>query len=110
MNDKDIPLANSKVLYKALLVEDDYAVSQTTVLPGGETEWHHHTNVKDRFLVVLGVLTVETQVGALVDKRRVDDHCTIEPGVIHHVKNETFDEVVYINIQSGGERDIVLAK
>ena len=31
MNDEDIPLANSKVLYKTLLVEDDYAVSQTTV-------------------------------------------------------------------------------
>jgi mannose-6-phosphate isomerase-like protein (cupin superfamily) len=110
MNDKDIPLANRKVLYKTLLVTEDYSVSQTTVLPGGETEWHHHTNVRDRFVVVQGVLTVETKTGAQVDKRQVDDYHTVEPGVIHHVRNETYDDVVYINIQSGGERDIVLTQ
>jgi beta-alanine degradation protein BauB len=109
MNDKDIPLANSKVLYKTLLTEEGYAVSQTTVLPGGETAWHHHTNVRDRFVVVQGVLTVETKVGERVGRTQVDDHHTVEPGVIHHVRNETSDIVVYINIQSGGERDIVLA-
>ena len=109
MNDKDIPLANSKVRYETLLIKEDYAVSQTTVLPGGETAWHHHTKVRDRFVVVQGVLTVETKAGALVDTRRVDDHYTVEPGVIHHVRNETLHDVVYINIQSGGERDIVLA-
>ncbi|SEK14024.1 cupin domain-containing protein [Paraburkholderia diazotrophica] len=109
MNDENIPLANSKVLYKTLLIEENYAVSQTTVLPGGETEWHHHTNVRDRFVVVQGILTVETKVGELVDRKQVDDHYTVEPGVIHHVRNETFDNVVYINVQSGGERDIVLA-
>ena len=109
MNDKDIPLANSKVRYETLLIKEDYSVSQTTVLPGGETQWHHHTNVRDRFVVVKGVLTVETKTGVFVDKRHVDDHHTVEPGVIHHVRNETCDDVVYINIQSGGERDIVLA-
>jgi len=109
MNDQDIPLANSKVLYKTLLVEEDYAVSQTTVLPGGETEWHRHTIVRDRFDVVQGVLTVETKVGERVDRTQVDEHYTVEPGVIHHVRNETSDNVVYINIQSGGKRDIVIA-
>lgn|GEM_PF-860544 len=110
MNDKHIPLANNKVLYKTLLVTEDYSVSETTVLPGGETDWHHHTNVRDRFVVVQGVLTVETKTRTLVNKRQVDDHHTVEPGVIHHIRNETDDDVVYINIQSGGKRDIVLAQ
>jgi mannose-6-phosphate isomerase-like protein (cupin superfamily) len=109
MNDNNIPLANSKVLYKTLLIEEDYAVSRTTVFPGGETEWHRHTNVRDRFVVVQGVLTVETKVAGMVDRTQVDEHHTVEPGVIHHVRNETSDNVVYINIQSGGERDIVFA-
>ncbi|APR35014.1 cupin domain-containing protein [Paraburkholderia sp. SOS3] len=109
MNDTDIPLANAKVLYKTLLSEQSYSVSQTTVRAGGETQWHHHTHVKDRFVVVQGTLTVETKTGGLIDSTQVRDHYTVEPGVIHHVKNETADDVVYIMIQSGGVRDIVLA-
>jgi mannose-6-phosphate isomerase-like protein (cupin superfamily) len=109
MNDKDIPLANAKVLYKTLLMEQGYTVSETTVRAGGETQWHHHTHVRDRFVVVQGVLTVETKTGGLIDRTQVHDHYTVEPGVVHHVKNETTDDVVYIMIQSGGARDIVLA-
>jgi len=109
MNDKDIPLANAKVLYKTLLNEHGYSVSQTTVRAGGATQWHHHTHVRDRFVVVQGVLTVETKTGEHVERRQVLDHYTVEPGVVHHVMNETSDDVVYINIQSGGARDIVLA-
>ncbi|CAB3771377.1 cupin domain-containing protein [Paraburkholderia humisilvae] len=109
MNDKDIPLANDKVLYKTLLTEQSYTVSQTTVRAGGETQWHRHTHVRDRFVVVQGVLTVETKTGELIDRMQVYDHYTVEPGVIHHVMNETADDVVYIMIQSGGARDIVLA-
>jgi len=108
VNDKDIPLANAKVLYKTLLTEQGYAVSQTTVRAGGETQWHHHTHVRDRFVVVQGVLTVETKTGELVERTQVHDHYTVEPGVVHHVMNETADDVVYIMIQSGGARDIVL--
>lgn len=109
MNDRDIPLANSKVLYETLLTEEDYTVSRTTVRAGGETQWHFHTNVRDRLVVVQGVLTVETKVGERVDRTQVLDHHTVEAGVIHHVRNETPDDVIYIMIQSGGARDIVLA-
>ncbi len=109
MNDKDIPLATSEVLYKTLLTEDSYTVSQTTVRPGGQTQWHHHTHVRDRFVVVQGVLTVETKTGDLIDRMQVHDHHTVESGVVHHVMNETPDDVIYIMIQSGGARDIVLA-
>jgi beta-alanine degradation protein BauB len=93
MNDKDIPLANSKVLYRTLLREEEYGVAQTTVLVGGES----------------GVLTVETKVGDVVEKIEVRDYCSIDPGVTHHIKNETDDVVVYITVQSGGMQDIVLA-
>jgi beta-alanine degradation protein BauB len=109
MNDKVIPLANAKVLYKTLLTEQSYTVTQTTVRAGGETQWHHHTHVRDRLVVVQGVLTVETRTGELINRTQVHDHYTVEPGVIHHVMNETADDVVYIMIQSGGARDIVLA-
>jgi beta-alanine degradation protein BauB len=109
MNDKDIPLANNKVIYRTLLTADDYAVAQTTVKPGGETQWHRHTDVKDRFLVIHGVLTVETKTAGRIVRTEVCDHHTVEPGVLHHVRNETIDDVVYIIVQSGGARDIVLA-
>jgi mannose-6-phosphate isomerase-like protein (cupin superfamily) len=109
MYDKDIPLANSKVLYQTLLREEGLGVAQTTVLVGGETLWHHHTNVADRFTVVKGVLTVETRAGDVVDKIAVRDYYSVDPGVTHHVKNETDDVVVYITVQSGGVQDIVLA-
>lgn len=108
MNDKDIPLANSKVRYHTLLQEEGYSVSKTTVLAGGETQWHHHTNVSDRFTVVSGVLTVELEVDGDISKVEVHDYYVVDPGVIHHVKNETDGDVVYIMVQSGGQRDIVL--
>jgi|SRR6187402_901602 beta-alanine degradation protein BauB len=110
MNDKDIPLANSKVLYETLLTDEDYTVSKTIVRAGGETQWHFHTNVRDRLVVVQGILTVETKAAGLTHRTKVSDHHTVEPGVVHHVRNETDDDVVYIMIQSGGARDIVLAE
>ncbi|OTP70787.1 cupin domain-containing protein [Caballeronia sordidicola] len=110
MTDTNIPLANSKVLYETLLTEEDYSVSRTTVRAGGETQWHFHTTVRDRFVVVRGVLTVEKKIGDLIDRTQVFDHHTVEPGVMHHVRNETAEDVVYIMIQSGGARDIVLAQ
>jgi mannose-6-phosphate isomerase-like protein (cupin superfamily) len=108
MDDKDIPLANSKVLYQTLLQEDGYSVTKTTVLPGGQTQWHHHSNVNDRFSVVKGVLTVEFKQGEVVSKIEVRDYHNVACGVSHHVMNETADDVVYIMVQSGGSRDIVL--
>jgi mannose-6-phosphate isomerase-like protein (cupin superfamily) len=108
MNDKDIPLANSKVQYHTLLEEEGYSVSETTVHVGGETQWHHHTHLSDRFTVVKGVLTVEFRVDDEVKKIDVRDYYAVDPGVSHHVKNETDEDVVYIMVQSGGPRDIVL--
>jgi quercetin dioxygenase-like cupin family protein len=108
MKDKDIPLANSKVQYQTLFREERYAVSKTVVLAGGETQWHHHTNVSDRFVVISGVLTVELKLGDVVRKLSVSDYFAVDPGVVHHVSNETDEDVVYIMIQSGGMPDIVL--
>jgi mannose-6-phosphate isomerase-like protein (cupin superfamily) len=109
MDDKDIPLANSKVEYQTLLRESGYTVAKTTVRAGGETQWHHHSNVSDRFLVIRGVLTVETKIDGLVKSTKVRDFHNVDPGVVHHVKNETEEDVVYIMVQAGGAPDIVLA-
>lgn len=108
MNNDDIPLANSKVNYLGLLEEDHYSVTRTTVLPGGETQWHHHNHIADRFVVVRGVLTVEFRVDQQVKKVQVRDYYSLECGTHHHVKNETDSDVIYINVQSGGKRDIVI--
>ena len=108
MDDTDIPLANSNVAYLSLIGEDDYSVTRTTVRPGGETQWHHHSHVADRFVVVQGVLTVEFRTGDRVSKVEVRDYYALEAGVPHHVRNETQSDVVYINVQSGGTRDIVI--
>lgn len=106
--DKDIVLANGKVEYQTLMQEDGCWVSKTTVHPGGETEWHHHTNVSDRFTVVQGVLTVEVQEHGLLRRLEPNDYYAVDAGVVHHVKNETNEVAVYIMVQSGGIRDIVL--
>lgn len=108
MNDNDIPLANSRVLHRALIEEERYAVSTTTVLAGGETQWHRHTRVSDRWVVVSGVLTVEFRSGDSVERVQVRDYYAVAAGVAHHVKNETGEDVVYVLVQSGGKRDIVL--
>lgn len=110
MDDKHIPLANDKVLYRTLLREKRYTIHCTTVLPGGETQWHRHTNVSDRFLVVRGTLTVELNVDGRIDSIEVRDFYSVEPGVVHHVKNETNEDVVYVMVQAGGAPDIVLAE
>ena len=108
MDDIDIPLATRKVRYQTLLEEQDYSVTKTTVLAGGETQWHHHTDVDDRFTVVRGILTVEWKSDGRIEKLAVPDYYAVPRGVSHHVKNETNDDVVYIMVQSGGKRNIVL--
>ncbi|AUT73451.1 cupin domain-containing protein [Paraburkholderia hospita] len=110
MDDKDIALANSKVQYRTLLREDGCTVLQTTIQAGGETQWHHHTHVSDQFLVVRGVLTVERNIDGRVESTRVHDFYSVDPGVVHHVKNETDEALVYIMVQAGGVPDIVLAE
>lgn len=105
---ENIRLASSKVQYQTLLQEEGCWVSKTTVLPGGETQWHHHSNVSDRLMVVRGELTVELKQDGAIRKLDACDCYAIEAGVTHHVKNETHDVVEYIMVQSGGERDIVL--
>lgn len=110
MDDNDIPLANGKVQYKTLLREEGCTILQTTVQAGGETQWHHHTNVSDRLLVIRGVLTVELNIDGHVQVTQVRDYYSVDPGTIHHVKNETNDEVVYLTVQAGGVPDIVLAE
>ena len=109
MNDNDIPLANGKVQYKTLLREEGCSILQTTVQAGGETQWHHHTNVSDRFLVIRGVLTVELNIDGQVQSTRVREFYSVDPGTVHHVKNETNEDVVYLTVQAGGVPDIVLA-
>jgi len=108
MGDEEIPLANNKVRYQMLLEDDCYYVTKTTVLAGGETQWHHHTEVEDRFVVVKGTLTVEFRIGDLLKAVAVRDYHAVARGVSHHVKNETDSDVVYVMVQSGGKRNIVL--
>ncbi|WP_315831864.1 cupin domain-containing protein [Bradyrhizobium prioriisuperbiae] len=108
MIDQNMPLANDKVQYETLLEADGYHVSKATVRAGGETQWHYHTSVSDRWVVVAGVLTVEFRVGDEKRSVQVIDYFSVDRGVIHHVKNETENDVTYILIQSGGKRDIVL--
>lgn len=73
------------------------------------TQWHPHTEVRDRLLVVRGVLTVETKTAGRIVGTAVCDRYTVESGVLHHVRNDTIDDVVCIMVQSGGARDIVPA-
>jgi mannose-6-phosphate isomerase-like protein (cupin superfamily) len=40
----------------------------------------------------------------------VHDFYSVDPGVVHHVKNETDEALVYIMVQAGGVPDIVLAE
>lgn len=108
MKDRDIPLANSKVQYYTLLEEESYAVVKTTIRAGGETQWHHHTNVDDRFIVINGILTVEFKDEFGLQRVKTTDYHNLRSGVSHHVKNETDKDLVYVMVQSGGKRDIVL--
>ncbi|WP_278251759.1 hypothetical protein [Burkholderia gladioli] len=34
---------------------------------------------------------------------------SVDPGVVHHVRNDTDEPLVYIMVQAGGVPDIVLA-
>jgi mannose-6-phosphate isomerase-like protein (cupin superfamily) len=39
----------------------------------------------------------------------VREFYSVDPGTVHHVKNETNEDVVYLTVQAGGVPDIVLA-
>ena len=54
-------------------------------------------------------MTVELNIDGQVQSTRVREFYSVDPGTVHHVKNETNEDVVYLTVQAGGVPDIVLA-
>jgi quercetin dioxygenase-like cupin family protein len=90
------------------IIKTDQVLVRTMELAGGAaTEWHYHSAVRDFFVCLKGVVTVES--------RNPDETVTLHPGQrteiqphrIHRVTNNQCETSEYLLVQGVGVYDFI---
>ena len=94
--------------YTVLLDNNDCKVKQIKVNPGQRLSYQYHNKRKENWTIVSGNLTI------VLDDEKVfrspGESITIPLGAKHRAWNETDEEVIFIEVQTGtyfGEDDII---
>ena len=92
---------------KELIRTEDVLVRIMELAKGAATEWHHHTEVRDIFVCLNGVVRVEAKNpdGAVV--LHPGQRAEIAPPRIHRVTNGHHDSSEYLLIQGVGVYDFI---
>lgn len=91
-----------------VLVEDaGYKVKRITVIPGGRLSLQSHAYRAEHWVIVSGLAKVT--VGDNVSTKNPGESVYVPLGTIHRLENETDEDMVLIEVQTGtyfGEDDI----
>ena len=94
--------------YTVLLDNEYCKVKQINVKPGQRLSYQYHDKRKENWTVISGNLTI------ILDDEKVfrspGESITIPQGARHRAGNETDEEVIFIEVQTGtyfGEDDII---
>ena len=69
--------------------------------------WHHHTEVKDEFFCLEGVIEVQYKNPGKTVLLSPGERCTVEAGVIHRVTNPGNNPSKYLLVQGIGKYDFI---
>ncbi len=94
--------------YEVLLNDDNVKVKRITVNPNSRLSYQYHDKRREQWTVVKGNLTIVLDDEKVF--RQPGESIHIPLGARHRAWNETDDEVIFIEVQTGtyfGEDDIV---
>jgi mannose-6-phosphate isomerase len=98
------PWGQFKVLY-----DSEYTkVKELTVSPGQRLSYQYHKHRQEHWVVVKGVATVT--LDTITEEFGYNEHINVPLGIKHRLANNTDDDLVIIEIQTGtyfGEDDII---
>ncbi len=80
-----------------------YRVRKITIFPGQKISNHLHHMRNENYVVVSGVLTIELD-NKVIDLKPGDSY-NIRPNVMHLLRNDTDEELVVIEVDTGAEID-----
>lgn len=83
--------------------EPGFRVRKITIFPGLKISNHMHNKRNENYMVVSGVLTIELDERIL--ELQEGESYNIEPNVMHLLRNDTDEDVVLIEVDTGGEID-----
>lgn len=83
--------------------EPGFRVRKITIFPGLKISKHMHNKRTENYMVVSGILTIELD-GEVLELNEGDSY-NIEPNVMHLLRNDTDEDVILIEVDTGGEID-----
>ncbi len=81
--------------------EPGFRVRKITIFPGLKISNHMHNKRNENYTVVTGVLTIELE-GEVVNLQEGESY-NIEPNVMHLLRNDTDENVILIEVDTGEE-------
>jgi len=81
--------------------EPGFRVRKITIFPGLKLSNHMHNKRNENYTVVTGVLTIELE-GEVVNLQEGESY-NIEPNVMHLLRNDTDENVILIEVDTGEE-------
>jgi len=81
--------------------EPGFRVRKITIFPGLKLSNHMHNKRNENYTVVTGVLTIELD-GEVVNLQEGESY-NIEPNVMHLLRNDTDEDVILIEVDTGEE-------
>jgi mannose-6-phosphate isomerase len=95
--------------YYTVLHDSQYTkVKELTVGAGKSLSYQYHTQRQEHWVIVKGIATIT--IDDCTREYTYNEHITIPLGVKHKLSNNTNDELIIIEIQTGtyfGEDDII---
>lgn len=83
--------------------EPGFRVRKITIFPGLKLSNHMHNKRNENYTVVTGVLTIELD-NEVINLQEGESY-NIEPNVMHLLRNDTDEDVILIEVDTGGEID-----
>ncbi len=83
--------------------EPGFRVRKITIFPGLKISNHMHNKRNENYTVVTGVLTIELD-NEVINLQEGDSY-NIEPNVMHLLRNDTDEDVILIEVDTGEEID-----
>ena len=83
--------------------EPGFRVRKITIFPGLKLSNHMHNKRNENYTVVSGTLTIELDENVI--ELYEGESYNIEPNVMHLLRNDTDEDVILIEVDTGGEID-----
>lgn len=99
-------MSQSGVSRKTVIQSGDVRVTEMTLDAGASMPAHHHSEISDVFYGLSGSL--ELQAGDMRHDLGCGCSRSVEPGVVHAVRNVGDSEARFLLVQFGGKYDFLL--